>query len=128
LIGEFGDRRREREDDVEVGHRQELGLALGEPLLCRCGLAFRAMAIPAGIVGDGRISAVLAARDMAAERRCAAALDRRHDLELAEAHMPGVGVTPHRSEVAEDIRDFESGTDHECQTIPAAQTFCLSAA
>jgi hypothetical protein len=32
---------------------------------------------------------------------------------LAEAHMAGVGLTPRRSEVAEDIRDFESGTDHE---------------
>jgi hypothetical protein len=50
---------------------------------------------------------------MAAERRCAAALDRTHDFELAEAHMAGVGLTPRRSEVAEDIRDFESGTDHE---------------
>jgi hypothetical protein len=27
--------------------------------------------------------------------------------------MAGVGLTPRRSEVAEDIRDFESGTDHE---------------
>jgi hypothetical protein len=61
---------------------------------------------------------------MAAERRCAAALDRTHDFELAEAHMAGVGLTPRRSEVAEDIRDFESGTDHEYQFILADQTFC----
>jgi hypothetical protein len=45
LISEVSDRRRQREDDVEVGHRQELGLALGEPLLCCCGLASWAMAI-----------------------------------------------------------------------------------
>jgi len=42
--------------------------------------------------------------------------------------MAGVGATPRRSEVAKDIRDFESGTDHECRFIPAAQTFCLSLA
>jgi hypothetical protein len=41
--------------------------------------------------------------------------------------MAGVGLTPRRSEVAEDIRDFESRTDHEYQFIPADQTFCWSA-
>ena len=70
---------------------------------------------------------VLAAFNMAAESSHAAALDRGHDLELAEAHMPGIGLTPCRSEVAEDIRDFESGTDHEDRLIPADQTFCWSA-
>ena len=45
-----------------------------------------------------RCVAVLAARDMPAERRRAAALDRRHHLQLAEAHMAGVGsdATPVR--------------------------------
>ena len=81
----------------------------------------------AGIVGDGCVSAVLAARNMAAERRCATALDRTHDFELAEAHMAGVALTPRRSEVAEDIRDFESGTGHEYRFSPADQTFCWSA-
>ena len=64
---------------------------------------------------------------MAAERRCATALDRTHDFELAEAHMAGVALTPRRSEVAEDIRDFESGTGHEYRFSPADQTFCWSA-
>jgi hypothetical protein len=41
--------------------------------------------------------------------------------------MTSVGLTPRRSEVAEDIRDFESGTDHACRLILAAQTFCWSA-
>jgi hypothetical protein len=129
LISEVSNRRREREDDVEVSHRQELGLALGEPLLCRRGLAFVAMPITARVIGDPRITAVLVltTRDMAAERRRAAALDRSHDFELAEVHMAGVGLTPRRSEVAEDIRDFESGTDHEYRFIPADQTFGWSA-
>src|SRR5438132_10193603 len=56
--------------------------------------------------------AVLAARDMTAERRGAAALDRRHRLELAEAHMAGVGLPPRRAAVAEDIRDLQDRTAH----------------
>ncbi len=39
-----------------------------------------------------QVAAVLAAFDMTAERRRAAAFDRRHDLELAEAHMAGMGA------------------------------------
>src|SRR5258708_37644251 len=81
-------------------------------------------------MGDPPITAalVLSALNMAAEGSRAAALDRGHDLELAEAHVPGIGLTPCRPEVAEDIRDFESGTDHECRLMSAARTFCLSAA
>jgi hypothetical protein len=66
------------------------------------------MAIATGVVGDQRVRAVLAARDMAAERRGAAALDRRHDLELVEADVAGVGLPPCRAVVAEDLRDLQS--------------------
>jgi hypothetical protein len=33
---------------------------------------------------------------MAAERRGPAGLDRRHRLQLGEAHVPGVGLAPRR--------------------------------
>src|SRR5208283_4555591 len=49
------------------------------------------------IIGDDFVGAVFAARDMPAEGRRAAALDRRHHLQLAEAHMAGVGLAPRRS-------------------------------
>jgi hypothetical protein len=52
LIGDVGDRRRQREHHVIVGHRQKIGLAFGEPLLRRRALALGAMAVAAGIVGD----------------------------------------------------------------------------
>ena len=39
---------RHAEDEVKIVHRQQLLLALGEPLLASVGLAFRTMAIPAG--------------------------------------------------------------------------------
>jgi hypothetical protein len=45
------------------------------------------MAVATGVIGDLGVSTVLTARDMAAERRRAATLDRRHHLELAEAQM-----------------------------------------
>ena len=112
LVGDVGDGRRQREHHVIVRHRQQLGLALGEPFLRGCALAFRAMPIAAGVIGDLRVRALLAARDMPAERRRAAALDRRHHLQLVEAHMAGIGLTPCRSMAAEDIRDLQSWTRH----------------
>jgi hypothetical protein len=36
--GDVGDRRRHREHDVIIRHRQQVGLAFGEPLLGRCTL------------------------------------------------------------------------------------------
>ena len=67
-----------------------------------------------------RVRAVLAALDMAAERRRAAALDRRHHLELAEADVAGVGAAPGRPVAAEDVRDLQSGTRHAAAATPAA--------
>jgi Transposase IS66 family len=75
----------------------ELGLALGEPGSCRLALTFWAVPVAAGVIGDSRVGAVLAAHDMPAECRRAATLDRRHHLELAEADMDGVSLPPRRS-------------------------------
>jgi hypothetical protein len=55
---------------------------------------------------------VLAARDMAAERRRATALDCTHHLQLFEAHMGAVGLTPSRAVVAENVRDLQSWSSH----------------
>jgi hypothetical protein len=62
--------------------------------------------------GDQRMRALLAAQDMAAERRRAAALGRRHHLEVVEAHMAGVSLAPCRTMVAEDIRDLQRRARH----------------
>ena len=55
---------------------------------------------------------VLAARNMAAERRRTTALDRTHYLQLIEAHMSAVGLTPSRTVVAENVRDLQSWSSH----------------
>src|SRR4030088_1647022 len=55
------------------------------------------MPVAAAVVRDDRVRAALAARDMPAERDCAAALDRTHDLHLVEADVAGIGAaTPPR--------------------------------
>jgi hypothetical protein len=53
------------------------------------------------------VRAVFASFDMTAQRRRSAAFDRRHDLELAEAHMAGMGRTPSRPAMAEDVRHLD---------------------
>jgi len=49
---------------------------------------------------------------MAAERRRAAALNRRHDLHLAEADMAGIGLAQRCPMVAEDSRDLQQWMGH----------------
>src|SRR5207302_538454 len=96
LVGDVSDRRRQRVDDVKVRDREQLGLALGKPLACCRTLTLRAVPVAATIVADDRVRAlvVLAARNMTSERRRAAALDGRHHLQLAKAHMAAIGITP----------------------------------
>ena len=112
VIGDVGDRPRQGEDDMEIGHGQEIGLAVGQPLLGSVGLALRTVPVAAGVVGDTQVCAGLAAFDMAAQRRRSAALDRRHDLQLAEVHMAGMGRTPRRSVVAEDVCHLDRRPRH----------------
>ena len=107
VIGDVGDRSRQGEDDMEIRHGQEIGLAVGQPFLGSGGLALWAMPIAAGVVSDAQVGAVLTALDVPAQRRCSAALDRRHDLELAEAHMAGMRGTPSRPAAAEDLRHLD---------------------
>ena len=92
---------------MEIGHGQQFGLAVGQPLLGSGGLALWAMPVAAGIVGDAQVRALLAALDMTAQRHRSAALDRRHDLELAEAYMAGMRRTPSRPAAAEDVRHLD---------------------
>ena len=55
------------------------------------------------------MAAVLAALDMSAEGGGAAGLDRRHDLELAEAEVAGMGRPKGGAVSAEDVGDLEGG-------------------
>jgi hypothetical protein len=50
---------------------------------------------------------------MPAESRGAAALDGAHHLQLVEADVAAVGVTPSRPVIAEDIRDLQRWPPHD---------------
>ena len=112
LIGDVSNGCRQREYDMIVRHRQQLGFAFGQPFVGGGTLAFWAVPIAATIVGDDGVGAVLAPGDVAAERGRAAALDRGHHLQRIEAQVSGMGTTPRRSVIAEDIRDLQGCTGH----------------
>ena len=76
LIGDVGDRLWQRKDQMEIPHWQQFGPARRQPGFGRTGLTLGAMAIATRIVGNVLMSAVCATRDMSAERRRAAALNR----------------------------------------------------
>ena len=53
-----------------------------------------------------------AGRHMPAERLGSAGLDRRHDLELGQADMPGIGPPPRGAVGAKDVSDLQRGPGH----------------
>jgi hypothetical protein len=67
------------------------------------------MPVAAAVVGDAAVAAVLTALDMATESGGAASLDGRHDLELAEAEVAGMGRPKGGTVAAEDVGDLERG-------------------
>src|SRR6516162_1130338 len=55
---------------------------------------------------------------MPAERGRAALLDCRHDLELIQAHMPGIGPAPVGSMAIKDVCDLQPRTAHRRPARP----------
>ena len=111
--GDRRDRGRHGEDDVEIGSRQQLGFAVLQPSSGGGGLTLGTMAVAAGIIGDARVRAVLAALDMTAERGGAAMFDRRHDLQLGETDMAGVGLAPVRTMGVKNVGDLKTRPRHQ---------------
>ena len=75
-------------------------------------MALRTMAVAAAVVGNGGVTAsrVGAARNVPAEGRRAAALDRAHYLHLRMGEVTLVGTTPSGAVIAEDICDLQGWT------------------
>src|ERR1017187_9297798 len=118
LVSGGPDLPRQREHHVEVRDAQQFGLALLHPCERLRALALGTMPVAAAIIGDLRVRTVIATRDMTAEGRRAAVLDRRHYLRLAEAHMAGIGFAPRRSMATEDIGDLKGWTRHAHEDPP----------
>ena len=112
-IGDGADRRWQGEHHVVIRHGQEVRLSFFEPALCGAALALRTVPVTARVVGDLRFGARRTAQRMAAEREAAALLNRRHDLQLAEAEVPAPVLSPSLPVGAEDIRDLQGIAWHE---------------
>src|SRR3546814_16663748 len=76
---------------MEIADWEEVGLAVIEPSARGSALAPGAVPVAAAVIGDPPVAAVGTGLHVAAERGGAAMLDRRHDLELMQAQMPGMG-------------------------------------
>ena len=94
---------------MEVADREEIGLLGVEPGTCCGALAPRAMPVATGVIGDPLVSTVITGFNVAAESCSAAGLDRRHDLELVQAQVSGMGSAIGRPGSSEDIGDLEGG-------------------
>jgi hypothetical protein len=80
---------------------------IGNPLMRHRSVNQRVVPHAAGVIGDPPVSAVGAGLGVAAERSVAAMFDSRHDLELVEAQMPGMGGPVRRTGSAKDVGDLE---------------------
>ena len=87
LEGDLGDRRRHGEDDMEVRHRQQIGLAVRQPLGTGQPLALRAMPVAAGIIRDADLAAAVALLNVSAQGCRAAGFDCAHDAALGIAEL-----------------------------------------
>ena len=100
---------RHGENHVKVARGQQFLFSRGEPALAGFGLALRAMAVPAGVIGDGRwtIAAFLAALgtgiEVAAQRRGPAVADGAEHLPLLIAEAGSVAVQKTITLRAEDV-------------------------
>ena len=66
LEGDLGQQCRQREDDMEIGNRQQLGFASLQPFGTGQVLALRTVTIAARVVGDALLATVGALLDMSA--------------------------------------------------------------
>jgi len=98
---------------VVILDRQQVGLAGFEPAMCGTTLAPGAMPVTTGVVSDLLMFAGRTTQYMTAECCTAASLDGRHHLELVEADVPCIRLTPYLSLGAEDVRDLQGLSGHD---------------
>src|SRR6266853_1387229 len=133
LERDLGHRRRQRKHDMEVRHRQQLGLASLQPFGAGLALALRAMPVAAGIIGAADQPTIRADLAVAAERRRPTEPDSTHHAPLDTAEMTIMRMAIDVTMVAEDIRHFQtgrhgrarSGGRHDLQREPVERAFGL---
>jgi hypothetical protein len=122
LICDGGNLLRQGEDNMKVLDWQQIGLARFQPSACSRALAGGTMPVTAARVGDLLVPALLAAPNVASERRRTAGLDRRHHATLATIEVAGIGLAIGFTVAAEDIRHLEVGTSHARWLSPTVST------
>ena len=105
---------RQGENDVAVGDRQKLGRPCRQPLIARCGLALRTMSIPARVVRDGLMRAVIALLQMSAKRGGAACADISECSSLLGRKCMAPSLEKLLFVLAKDIGDFQPMAGHCC--------------
>ena len=118
-VGNGTDRFGQREDDVVILDRQQIGLSGFEPALRGTRLALRTVPVAAGVIADLLVTAVIAAQCMPPQRRGTALFDGRHDPELTEAQVSRLLLAPRRTVGAEDVGDLQGGSPHG-DTMPSS--------
>ncbi len=105
------ERVRQREDDMDVRHVEQLALARGQPALSRLSLTLGTVPVATGVVRDGPMSAGATLIEMTAERGGPTPPERAQDGALlhAQPRMPLEEVVALR---VEDIGHLHGGPAH----------------
>ncbi len=107
----FGD----GEDNVEVRHGQQVGLAVAEPLRAGERLTLRTVPVTAGVIGDALMTAGVALFDVATQHCGTTLLDRTHDATLRAAERVGMHVPIGWAVATQNVRQFQRGTHDRTQ-------------
>jgi hypothetical protein len=113
-----------REHDVEVGHVEQFGLTVREPLGARETLALWATLVAARIVRDALMTAIAARLDVTAKSGGAATLDRDHGAPPRGRQRGAILITESRAEVAEYVRHFQPLAAHEWEPSGGHEIRC----
>ena len=99
-------------DDVIIRSGKQLGHARFEPLCLGKGLAFRAVAIAAAVIGITLLAAAIAKIDVAAQEGSSADFNGAHGTMLIARHGRAVDLPILRAAIAEDIGHFQRRPSH----------------
>jgi hypothetical protein len=113
LQGNGSNALRQSENNMEVFDGQKLRLMVFEPFSFGQGLTLWAVAIPARVIADSAMAAVVALIEVAAERGGAAHLDGMHDLSLFGVHAVGMKIPISRTMQTKDVGYFQRRPGHE---------------
>jgi hypothetical protein len=112
LISDGGNLFRESKDDMEILGVEELGLTILDPLGPCQGLAFWAMAVAAGVVGNALVLALIALFQVAAEGGGPTQFDGTHDAALGRGKRSCMLFTIGFAITTKHVSDFQPGTLH----------------